>query len=100
VDVVFGTKKLERCYREYRQGCRVWGPEVARKYIQRVDILQEAADLLEIKKVPGLNCHPLKGDREGQYGVTLLGRWRLIFSLQGKKAKIIRIREVSKHYGD
>jgi len=100
VEIVFGTRKLERCYREYDQGRRAWGPEVARKYVQRVDLLQEAADLIEIRKLPGLNCHPLKGDREGEFGVTLTGRWRLVFSLQGKNDEIIRIKEVSKHYGD
>jgi len=56
--------------------------------------------LIEIRKLPGLNCHPLKGDREGEFGVTLTGRWRLVFSLQGKNDEIIRIKEVSKHYGD
>lgn len=100
MEVIFGTKKLEKCYLDHLQGQRAWGPEVGRKYIQRIDILQETSDMAEVRKLPGLACHPLKGGRKGQFGITLHGRWRLIFSLQGDKARIIRVEEVSKHYGD
>ena len=84
----------------YQAGCREWGPDVARKYIQRIDLLQEASDMGEIRKLPGLDCHPLKGLRVGQYGITLHDRWRLIYSLQEERAKVIRVEEVRKHYGD
>jgi len=100
VEVIFRTSRLEKCYKSYQQGCRAWGEEVAKKYIQRIDLLQEASDMAEIGKLPGLNCHPLKGRREGQYGITIHNRWRLIFSLKGERAEVICVEEVSKHYGD
>ena len=100
MEVIFRTNKLQKCYENYRQGCRAWGAEVAKKYIQRIDILQEASDMSEIGKLPGLSCHSLKGGREGQYGITIHGRWRLIFSLQGERAEVLCVEEVSKHYGD
>lgn len=78
----------------------MWGPAVARKYVQRIDLLQEASGLAEIEALPGLRCHPLKGRRRGQFAVTLHDRWRLIFSLLGRQVKIVRIEEVTKHYGD
>ncbi|MBE3126360.1 MAG: type II toxin-antitoxin system RelE/ParE family toxin [Acidobacteria bacterium] len=100
MEVIFKTKRLEKCYMDHLQGCKNWGQEVGKKYIQRIDLLQEAVDMAEVRKLPGLACHPLKGGRKGQFGITLNDRWRLIFSLQGDKARIIRIEEVSKHYGD
>jgi proteic killer suppression protein len=100
VEVAFATKKLEKCYREHAQRVKMWGLVVARKYVQRIDILQEASDLAEIEALPGLECHPLKGRRKGQFAVTLHDRWRLIFTLIGTQVKIIRIEEVTKHYGD
>jgi len=81
-------------------GQRAWGPEVAKKYIQRIDLLQEASDMEEVKKLPGLDCHPLEGKRKHQFGMTIHGRWRLVISLQEAKAKVIRVEEVTKHYGD
>ncbi|MGB8958259.1 MAG: type II toxin-antitoxin system RelE/ParE family toxin [Candidatus Aminicenantales bacterium] len=100
MEVIFGTKKLERSYLEELQGRKAWGQIIARKYILRIDILQEAANMAEVKALPGLECHPLKGKRKDRYAITLHGRWRLIFSLCGEKATIIRVEEVNKHYGD
>jgi len=54
----------------------------------------------EVRKLPGLDCHPLKGGRSGQFGIIIHDRWRLIISLRGERAEIVRIEEVSKHYGD
>ena len=100
MEVIFVKKKLERCYTDHLQGHKTWGQEVARKYIQRIDLLQEASNMSEVKKLPGLNCHPLKGSRKGKFGISLHDRWRLVFSLCGEKATIILVEEVSKHYGD
>jgi proteic killer suppression protein len=100
MEVMFGIKKLERCYIDYSQGRKAWGSDVARKYIQRIDLLQEAEDMAEVRKLPGLACHSLKGRRKGQFGITLHGRWRLVFSLPRREARIICVEEVNKHYGD
>lgn len=100
MEVRFRTNKLRKCYENYQAGCREWGLEVTKKYIQRIDLLQEASNMDEIRSLPGLDCHPLKGRREGQYGITLHGRWRLIIALEGKMNEVIRVKEVSKHYGD
>jgi len=70
------------------------------KYIQRIDLLQEASGMDEIRRLPGLDCHPLKGPRAGKYGIMLHDRWRLIFTLEGEMNEIINVKEVSKHYGD
>jgi proteic killer suppression protein len=100
VEVKFRTKKLGKCYENYQTGCREWGSEVATKYIQRIDLLQEASSMDEIRKLPGLDCHPLKGRRVRQYGITLHDRWRLIIALEGEMNEVICVKEVSKHYGD
>jgi proteic killer suppression protein len=100
VEIIFGKKMLEKCYTDHLHGRLAWGPDVGRKFIQRIDLLQEAENMTEVRKLPGLDCHPLKGRRKSQFGITLHDRWRLIFSLLGDKTKIIRVEEVSKHYGD
>lgn len=42
----------------------------------------EAADNLSVlQKLPGPNCHPLTGNRPGQWAVNLSGNYRLIFEL-------------------
>ena len=100
MQVTFRNKKLEKCYGGYKSACREWGNDVARKYIQRIDIIQETANMKDLCALPGLNCHELKGNQAGQYAIRLLGFWRLIFTLRDKQMEIVRVEEVSKHYGD
>lgn len=73
---------------------------VARKYIQRINIIKQTQEIDELFKLPGLRCHPLRGNRQGQYAVNLTGFFRLIFTLHGDALEIAHIEEVSKHYGD
>lgn len=100
MQVVFKTKKLKMCFLKSARGAREWGPKIARKYILRVGILQQAKSLSDLCALSGLRCHPLKGGRAGQYAVNLDGAWRLVFSMEGDRAQVIRIEEVSNHYDD
>lgn len=100
MEVTFRTRRLEREYRENARAVKSYGIEVARKYIQRIDIIKQVRNIEELMSLPGLGCHPLKGDRHGQYAVKLTGFSRLIFTLKGDALEIAHIEEVSKHYGD
>lgn len=98
--VNFKTKQLEYCYKEHRKASKAFGEEIARKYIQRINIIQKTQTMDDLMKLPGLRCHALKGKRKGQYAINLTGFYRLLFTLKGKQLEIIMIEEVSKHYGD
>jgi len=100
VKVTFRTRKLEREYLKSDKAIKSYGAVVARKYIQRIGIIKQTRDIDEMLKLPGLRCHPLAGDRQGQYAVKLTGFYRLIFTLQGEELEIAHIEEVSKHYDD
>jgi proteic killer suppression protein len=91
---------LEKCYASHKQASRLWGAVVAKRYIQRIDMIQETADLNALCQLPGLNCHPLKGDRKSEYAISLTGFWRLIFTVYGNRFEIAMVEEVSKHYDD
>lgn len=100
MEVKFRTKKLEKCYQQSKAAIQAFGPEVAKRYIQRINIIKHTKNLDELKKLPALRCHPLKGNRAGQWAVKLTGFYRLIFTLEGETLEIARIEEVSKHYDD
>lgn len=74
--------------------------DVAKKYIQRVNILKSAKSFEELYTIPQLKFHPLTGDRDGEFAITLTGFYRLIITNDGDTFDIARIEEVSKHYGD
>ncbi len=98
--VRFRTRHLEKCYACHKHAVRAWGDVVGRRYILRVNIIKAARALDDLCGIRELNCHPLKGGRQGQYALSLTGFWRLIFALQGEQLEIVCIEEVSKHYGD
>ena len=100
MQIQFRTKKLEKQYVQHKLAVKAYGNEVARKYIQRINIIKYAKDFDELSGLPGLRCHPLKGDREGQYAINLTGFYRLIFTIVGESLEIVQIEEVSKHYDD
>ena len=79
---------------------REFGNDVARRYIERINIIKHTASLEELARLPGLRYHPLKGNRAGYHAVKLTGFMRLIFTLEGDTLAIVRIEEVSKHYDD
>ncbi len=96
----FRTKTLKAHYADQQKAERAYGRIVARKYIQRVNIIKQAADIHELMTLPALRCHKLKGRLKGRYAVKLTVRYRLIFILEGDRLEIACIEEVSKHYGD
>lgn len=98
--ISFKTTRLKKEYENERKASKSYGDQIARKYIQRVNLLKRAKNLDEVKTLPGLDCHPLKGNRKGQWAVSLTGFYRLIFTVSGATLNLARIEEVSKHYDD
>ena len=98
--IAFRTKRLEQCYVEHKVAVRDFGKEVARRYIERINIIKHTVNLEELARLRTLRYHPLKGDRAGYHAVKLTGFMRLIFSLEGDTLAIVCIEEVSKHYDD
>ena len=44
--------------------------------------LDFADNLSQVTTMPGWKLHPLRGDRKGEYGITVTGNWRITFRLQ------------------
>ena len=62
-----------------RESVRAWGAQNARKLHQRLAELQSFETLEGMRKLPAARCHPLKGNRAGQFTVDLVHPFRLIF---------------------
>lgn len=100
MEVTYRTRRLERCYAEHKLAIREFGAEVGRRYIQRINLIKAAQSVDDLPRLAGLRFHALSGDLQGKYAVNLTGFYRLILTLHGSKLEIVRIEEVSKHYGD
>ena len=96
----FSHTETQEQYSKSQEASKAYGSEVARRYVQRVNIIKTARSIEELEDLPGFRCQRLKGNRKGQWAINLTGFWRLVFTLQGDELKIVRIEEVSKHYDD
>lgn len=100
MQVKFKTSKLKKQYEQRAEAIKAYGEDVGKRYVLRIGIIKAARSLDELIKAPGLRCHPLTGNRKGQWAITLIGRIRLIFTFENDAPSIVCIEEVSKHYGD
>ena len=82
MQVEFRTHRLRSCYVNSSAGVREWGDKVARRYIERVNVLKAAKTADDLYKVSVLRFHPLKGDRQGQHSITLVDRWRMVVTFR------------------
>ena len=100
MDIRFRTNKLEKAYRNSKDGIRLLGTERHRKFVQRIDLIGESRSIEELAMLPGLHWHPLKGDRAGQFAVTLTANFRLILTVNDGAPNRVCVEEVTDYHGD
>lgn len=96
--VIFRTPRLRKCYESERDAVREFG-ELGRRYISRINVIYASETVGDLQQLPQLGFHALKGDRAGQFAISLSGNMRLIVSIeQVGRETVVRVEEVSKHY--
>ncbi len=98
MEVRFATNRLKRCYEDAARAIREWGPQAGRRYIGRIELLYAAQTVDDLYSIQMLHLHPLTENREGEWAITLHGKWRLI--LDDVTDHSVRVKEVNVHYGD
>lgn len=51
----------------------------ARQAYRRLEVLDAATSLTELRALPGNRLEALKGDRTGQYSIRINAQWRICF---------------------
>ncbi len=78
--VGFRHKGLERFFtRRTTTGIQSKHAKRLRLILGRLSVAKEPMDM----GLPGLNLHPLKGDRHGTWAVQVSGDWRVTFHFVG-----------------
>ena len=112
MDISFRTRKLKRQMESAKAMQKAFGQR-ARALRRRLRVLSVAACLADVPSDPPDCCHPLTGDRAGQFAVSLTGNWRLVFEpdhnplpehpaggIDVSKVTAITIIEVVDYHGD
>jgi proteic killer suppression protein len=86
----FQHKGLERFFRR-GETKGILAQHVGR--VQRIlDLLDDASDPQELK-IPGMFLHPLKGDRKGQWAMSVSGNWRITFAFDGEDVIVVNLED-------
>lgn len=78
MDINFENSKFEQDCNAHRALVRRYGERMAGLIRRRLDDLDAASSLVEMRNLPG-RCHELKGNRAGQLSLDLVHPQRLIF---------------------
>ena len=79
----FRHKGLERFFKD--DDTRGINAQFASRLSRQLDQLNNSKSSAGMS-LPGYRLHPLKGERQGQWAVSVSGNWRLVFSFDGEDA--------------
>jgi proteic killer suppression protein len=79
VDILFQGRKLEKACHDQSLRIRTYGLVRAKLLERRLKAFRIAENLEELRLLPQVRCHELKGNRQGTLSVDLDHPYRLIF---------------------
>lgn len=92
--ITYKSKKIEKVRTVASEAEKKYGLEMAAKIHQRIDEISSADTIEEMVQFKLGRCHPLKGERKGQYAVDLVQPNRLVFQKEGDEIQIAKIMEI------
>ena len=96
--VEFATNRLAAASLSLSEATRLFGIPIGREYIQRLTVLRAADKFTQLYAHRALMLHTLKGNRAGQYAITLTGNYRLIVERISEDK--VRVLDVEDYHGD
>jgi len=86
----FKHKSLERFFSKgsFKEVPAQHGSRIERM-LDRLDAAREAKDM----DLPGYKFHALKGDRKGEFAVSISGNWRITFEFDGQGAVNVHLED-------
>lgn len=84
---------MKRCVQSQAKQKKIWLSN-GEKIHQRIDEIDASDTVEEMVQYHIGRCHPLKGNRKGQYAMDLVHPYRLIFEQIGDEIKIANVMEI------
>lgn len=96
--ITYKTRKIEKVCTIASEAEKKYGSEMAEKIHQRIDEIDASDTVEEMIQYHIGRCHPLKGNRKGQYAMDLVHPYRLIFEQIGDEIKIANVMEIEDYH--
>ena len=66
-------------------------PDVRRAAVRKLDMMNAANELRDLRSPPGNRLEALRGDLSGSHRVRINDQWRIVFRWEGADAHDVRI---------
>ena len=74
-----------------RQRSRKFSPQIQRRAKMRLDRIEAAMEVSDLRLPPSHNLEKLIGNRKGQYSIRINGQWRICFKWRNGNAHDVEI---------
>lgn len=96
--VSFGDKATEDLFHgRGTSRVRRYPPKILQSAVQKLDLLNAARELRDLRSPPGNRLERLTGDLEGFHSIRINRQWRIVF--QWGEAEVRNVRIVDYHRG-
>lgn len=85
----FADKATEQLFCE--GSSRKFPADVAGRALRKLDMLDAAVSVDDMRVPPGNRLHALQGNRAGQHAVSVNNQWRICFRFDGEDAYDVEI---------
>jgi toxin HigB-1 len=90
--VSFGDRATEDLYHNRPTGrARRFPSHLVEVALVKLDMLNGAAAILDLRSPPGNRLEALKGDLNGHHSIRVNDQWRLVFRWSGNNAYEVRL---------
>ena len=94
LEISYRTKKLEKACTKFSYAVTEYGDRIAVKIHQRIGEIQAADSVESLIQFSIGGCHALTGNRAGQYAMTLVQPYRLVFIKDNNGTVCVKIVEI------
>lgn len=94
MEITYKNKKIKQICTDAKISDRTYGVRMSAIIQQRIDQIQAAESVEMMIRHKIGRCHPLTGNRNGQFAVDLVHPYRLVFKKHGDEIQIAHITEI------
>lgn len=88
----FGDKLTESLYHGTKHKVlRRLPPEIANRALRKLDMINAAHDVLDLRSPPGNRLEQLQGELAGMFSIRVNDQWRIVFRWQESSAHEVRL---------
>ena len=90
--ISFGDKATEYLYHgKSSKGTRNYSKDILKSAVRKLDMINGAQDLLDLRSPPGNQLEALRGNLKGFHGIRINDQWRIIIKWKAGQASEVTI---------